>query len=151
MIHNEFVSSIMTEDVISTGPELKIAEVLELFSDHGIHHLPVVSDGELIGIVSSTDIMEYGLSELADENNHTEYNPVDETLVSQVMKTDLITVGSGTTVFEVSELLAKNDIHSIPVVDESNILEGIVTSRDLIQYLLDQLILESQEPEVELS
>ena len=150
MIHNEFVSSIMTEDVISTGPDVIIAEVIELFSDHGIHHLPVVSDGELIGIISTTDIMEYGLAELSDEDKHTEYNPLDETLVSQVMKTDLITVDAGTTVFQVSELLAKNDIHSIPVVDEDNVLEGIVTSRDLIQYLLDQLILESQEEEVEL-
>ena len=43
-----------------------------------------------------------------------------------------------TTIKEVAETLAKEEFHALPVVDESNKLEGIVTTTDLVNYLIDQ-------------
>ena len=65
---------------------------------------------------------------LSAQNNFT---------IEQVMAKNLIKVTSKTTVKEVAEILSKKEFHAIPVVD-NNKLVGIVTTTDLINYLLEQ-------------
>lgn len=58
--------------------------------------------------------------------------------IAQVMAKNLKSVSSGTTIKEVAEILTKNEFHALPVVDDGNELVGIVTTTDLIKYLLEQ-------------
>ena len=53
------------------------------------------------------------------------------------MAKNLISVSSNTTIKEVAELLSKKEFHALPVVD-NNVLVGIVTTTDLINYLINQ-------------
>lgn len=57
--------------------------------------------------------------------------------IEQVMAKKLITVSSDTTIKEVAEILAEKEFHALPVVD-NEILVGIVTTTDLIKYLINQ-------------
>ena len=57
--------------------------------------------------------------------------------IDQVMKRNLVTVSSSKSIKEVAEILATNEFHALPVVD-NNKLSGIVTTTDLIKYLLKQ-------------
>ncbi len=54
--------------------------------------------------------------------------------VSDVMSTDMVTIGLTTPVTEVIELLLKRNINSVPVVDENMRLLGIVTKKDLLKW-----------------
>ncbi|MBT8303071.1 MAG: CBS domain-containing protein, partial [Bacteroidia bacterium] len=54
-----------------------------------------------------------------------------------VMAKNLISVNSETTIKEVAEILSKREFHALPVVDGENLV-GIVTTTDLINYLLEQ-------------
>jgi CBS domain-containing protein len=58
------------------------------------------------------------------------------------MQRELITVPVGGTLLEAAEALARGDIHSVPVVDDDHGLAGIVTSTDLIRFLLNHLDLD---------
>jgi CBS domain-containing membrane protein len=57
--------------------------------------------------------------------------------VEQVMAKDVVSVTSKTTIQEVAEFLSKKEFHALPVV-ENDELVGIVTTTDLITYLLEQ-------------
>jgi CBS domain-containing protein len=57
--------------------------------------------------------------------------------IEQVMAKNLISVPSKTTIKDVAEILAHKEFHALPVVD-NNELVGIVTTTDLINYLIDQ-------------
>ena len=57
--------------------------------------------------------------------------------IEQVMAKNLISVKSSATIKEVSEILAKKEFHALPVIDD-NKLVGIVTTTDLINYLIGQ-------------
>lgn len=57
--------------------------------------------------------------------------------VEQVMARNLVKVAPDTSIKEVAEILSKKEFHALPVV-EDELLVGIVTTTDLIKYLIDQ-------------
>jgi CBS domain-containing protein len=61
----------------------------------------------------------------------------DNLNIEQVMTKDVKVVQKSDTIYEVATILSKNEFHSLPVVEEEKLV-GIVTTTDLIKYLVDQ-------------
>lgn len=57
------IPQVMAKNVKSVAPEATVKEVAELLSQEEFHALPVVKDGELLGIVTTTDLIKYLLSQ----------------------------------------------------------------------------------------
>ena len=132
------VSAIMSEDIIALNrtDDLERAELL--FKRHKIRHIPVVTGEVIIGMLSYTDLLRISFADAVDETG----NDVDTLVynmftIEQVMAKNVITVESTTTIKEVAEILANKEFHALPVVD-NGVLVGIVTTTDLINYLIDQ-------------
>lgn len=53
------VGSVMTTELITTTANESIQTVADLMIEHGIQHLPIIEDGEVIGLISSTDMAAY--------------------------------------------------------------------------------------------
>jgi acetoin utilization protein AcuB len=89
----------------------------------GFRRLPVISDGQVVGIITDRDIREHvGL--------------LDRTEVKAAMSKKPITVIPATTVETAAQLLLKQKIGGLPVV-EKNRLVGIITTSDILQAFLD--------------
>lgn len=56
------VSAIMTEEVISVEPSINVVTCLHMMTDKSVRHLPVLVDGELVGIVSIGDLVRHIIS-----------------------------------------------------------------------------------------
>ena len=132
------VSAIMSKDVITLNSTdtLETAEIL--FKKNKIRHIPVVSGKEIIGMLSYTDLLRISFADAVDEDEQS----VDTTVynmftIEQVMAKNLVSISSNTTIKEVAEILSKKEFHAIPVVD-NNELVGIVTTTDLINFLIEQ-------------
>jgi CBS domain-containing membrane protein len=129
----------MSKDIIALhrDDDLETAELL--FKRHKIRHIPVVDKDIIIGMLSYTDLLRISFADAVDS-----YETDVDTLVynmftiEQVMAKNIVSVPSTTSIKEVAELLAKKEFHALPVVDKG-ILVGIVTTTDLINYLLKQL------------
>lgn len=61
------VSTVMTTDVVSCLPSDTVEALMSVMTDHRIRHLPVIADGQLLGIVSIGDVVKRRLSEVSDE------------------------------------------------------------------------------------
>lgn len=59
------VSEIMTRDVISVGPRDTLQSCLELMTERRLRHLPVLAEGELIGLLSIGDLVKETIAEQA--------------------------------------------------------------------------------------
>ncbi|MFD2541855.1 CBS domain-containing protein [Lacinutrix gracilariae] len=132
------VSAIMTKDVITLNhsDNLEIAE--KLFKKNNIRHIPVVNGEKIIGILSYTDLLRISFADAIDEDEKEVDTVVYNMFtIEQVMAKNIIHVSSDTTIKEVAEILAKKEFHALPVVD-NNALVGIVTTTDLINYLIEQ-------------
>ncbi|MBD3862704.1 CBS domain-containing protein [Olleya marilimosa] len=132
------VSDIMTKNVITLNTTDDLEKAENLFKLHNIRHIPVVSGEAIIGMLSYTDLLRISFADATDDQD----SDVDTVVynmftIEQVMAKNLISVSSSTTIKEVAELLSKKEFHALPVVD-NNVLVGIVTTTDLINYLINQ-------------
>ena len=63
---NAKVSEIMTRDVITVGPRDNLQHCMELMTERRLRHLPVLAEGELIGLLSIGDLVKETIAEQAD-------------------------------------------------------------------------------------
>ncbi len=132
------VSAIMTKDVITLSSVDDLMTAEKLFKENNIRHIPVVSGKEIVGMLSYTDLLRISFADAVDDSE-TDVDTVVYNMftIDQVMAKNLVKVTKETTIKEVAEILAKKEFHALPVV-EGNELVGIVTTTDLINYLLEQ-------------
>ena len=132
------VSTIMTKDVITlnhTG-NLETAELL--FKKHNIRHIPVVSGKKIIGMLSYTDLLRISFADAVyEEEQEIDTVVYNMFTIEQVMAKNIVSVDASATIKEVAEILAKKEFHALPVI-ENDKLVGIVTTTDLINYLISQ-------------
>lgn len=131
-MRNISIDTLMTPDPVTVSPQTNAVEARRLLDNHVIHHLPVVEDGRLVGVISSSDFLKLHLFD-------AEMSLITRTTVDQIMETNITVIESGSTLREAAEKLAMGGFHALPVVDRERRLVGIVTSSDLIGELLDRL------------
>lgn len=132
------ISTIMTKNLVTLNHTDDLTKAEQLFEEHGIRHIPVVSGQEIIGMLSYTDLLRVSYADaIDDEDTDVETIVFNMFAIEQVMAKNVVQVSSQTTIKEVAEILSQKDFHALPVVD-NNELVGIVTTTDLINFLLDQ-------------
>jgi CBS domain-containing membrane protein len=139
MIKDTSIASIMTKNVITLNVTDTLTKAEGLFKKHNIRHIPVVNGNVILGILSYTDLLRISYADAVDEDEQivdvTVYNMFS---IEQVMAKNLVTVNPDTPIKEVAEILASKEFHAIPIV-EGDLLVGIVTTTDLIKYLIEQI------------
>lgn len=137
MKKREPVKHIMTQHVLSVKEEDSLQDVLALFRKHKFRHLPVTKGNEVSGIISSTDINRLSFGALFDNQEGADAAILDMLSIPQVMSSKPEVVAAETPIREVAEIFATKGFHALPVV-EGKELKGIVTTTDVIRYMLDQ-------------
>ena len=130
------VSKIMSNDIITVNKPQSIREVSDIIEDKNIRHVPVVSGDKDIGMLSKVDLQKISFVNSYDNDGLTTAM-YDNLNIEQVMTKDVKVVQKSDTIYEVATILSKNEFHSLPVVEEERLV-GIVTTTDLIKYLVDQ-------------
>lgn len=138
MKHKVPVSAIMSKKVIKLNLSDDLTKAEMLFKQNKIRHIPVVNGNKIIGMLSYTDLLRISFVDAVDDDAEvvdvTVYNMFT---VEQVMAKKLVVISPETTIKETAEILSKNEFHALPVC-LGELLVGIVTTTDLIKYLIDQ-------------
>ena len=129
------VSKIMTTDIITVHKNQDLNEVDEIIKGNHIRHVPVVSGEKVIGMLSKTDLQKISFINTIDGETLTSAM-YDVLTVEQVMTRDLSTVQKDDTIYDVAVKLASKEFHALPVLDGTKLV-GIVTTTDLIKYLIE--------------
>ncbi|ULC60414.1 CBS domain-containing protein [Flaviramulus sp. BrNp1-15] len=138
MIRKSPISMIMTEHVITLKKNDSLEKAEHLFKKHHIRHIPVVTDNVVVGMLSQTDLLRLSFTDFSnDVDGDTDALVYNMFTIKQVMKSNIVTVPSSKSIKEVAEILSTKEFHALPVVD-NNKLVGIITTTDLIKYLLKQ-------------
>lgn len=131
------VSQIMSKELVTLTPDQSLYEAERLFKKHRIRHIPVVEGDKLIGIVSYSDLLRISFADMTDGEEEVTSVVYDMYTIPQIMAKTPLTVTADTSIKEVAEIIAAQSFHSIPVVDNGKLV-GLVTTTDLIKYLLEQ-------------
>lgn len=132
------VRDIMSTDLVTLkeNDDLGLAENAMRFGR--IRHLPVVSQGKLVGLVTHRDILRAQVSSLAD----LPLEERDQIKVSiparEIMKKDVETIGPDEPVLDAAKILKANKYGCLPVVNNNKLI-GIITEADFIDLVIRAL------------
>src|SRR5690606_35679270 len=132
------ISSIMTTKIITLKKDDELETAERLFKRHKIRHIPVVEGESIIGMLSYTDLLRISFVDAVDDDGEIESLVYNMFTIEQVMAKNVVSVPSTANIKEVAEILAKKEFHALPVVDD-DVLVGIVTTTDLINFLIMRL------------
>lgn len=133
-----YVQQVMSKELYTVQEDDSVELVSNVMNWRKIHHVPVENDeGEVVGIISSGDIIRYYCK-----------NSDDETItVDDIMKKNPITITGQTEVTEALKIMRKNNLGCLPVVKEKKLI-GILTEFDFV-YMAEHLFEELQSIEAE--
>ena len=132
------VADIMTTEIITAGMDDTLGGIRKVFELNNCHHIPIVEDNRLVGIISDRDVLK-GLSPTADL-------PIadDRALKTlkkkahQIMTRKITTISPEDTIEEAAAVFLKLKFSCLPVLEQSGHLVGIITKTDLLASLLDK-------------
>jgi predicted transcriptional regulator len=131
------VREVMSSPVITVPPDMGLKEVADLLVRHGISAVPVVADGELVGIVSEADLVPLELA--PDPRAHlivqTDAPVRLPQVAAEVMTRAVIALPEDADTADAGRLMLERRIKSIPVVKGRRVV-GIVARRDLLEVLV---------------
>ena len=138
MKKNEPVRKIMTENPVSVQLGAKLSEVRAILDDNKFHHVPVLDGEKLVGVISHQDILRVAVGDPKQMDERELDAMLDFSLtLDHVMTKEPVTIEPSGTVRDAAEVFAEGHFHSLPVV-EDQVMVGILTSTDVVRYLLSQ-------------
>ena len=117
------INDCMSKDVCYVKPDCRVYDAARIMCENHVGCIPVCDDKKcIVGIVTDRDIL---LRTVACDKD------VKATPVSEIMTTNVCTCGCEQNIDEAQNVMAKNQIRRIPVVDNTNKIVGILTMGDL--------------------
>ena len=131
------VSAIMSINPVVANQFHNFSQVLRLFTEFPVHHLPIV-DGRnnLLGIVSSNDLPKVFL-ELCNRSNKVtmDFDAIDKAInIADIMTKTPVSVSSNETIGNALKLFVDKKIMALPVVDNGELV-GILSAKDVMAYI----------------
>jgi CBS domain-containing protein len=118
------VSTVMTPDPITLNAAENLGKAAKIMIENKIGGIPIVEDGEIIGIITKTDFIKtcQGI-------------PYNKTYIKDRMQTDVMTVNPGDRLVHARRILIDEDIGRLPVMNGDEI-EGILTAKDIADSMI---------------
>ena len=117
--------------VVTAKKEETLEELVTKFIKHGFHALPVVEERKIIGVVTKSDLLKV----IGDRKIRN----IFATHVSDIMSPHPITISPEAYLSEAANLMYKNKIRFLPVVNENKEIEGVVSYSDLIMRIFKKI------------
>lgn len=126
----------MSPIALSIRPHTELASAFCKMKIDGIRHLPVIDDGNLVGLVSDRDLRSANVAESDDWRDF--YDIDDDRQVQQVMTRNVVTVEPSDPLEKALEILKERGFGALPVVDDG-VVVGMLSSQDLLGALDEAL------------
>ncbi len=128
------VEDIMSDEVVVMQENQQVSHARNLMLKHGLSRVVIVdTQGKPVGIVTEKDLSR----KMRGNGPEWKRRPIDKILIGRAMTGGLVTTRPSEDVQNVVELMLKNGISSIPVVDDDG-LTGMVTKTDLLNFYNDK-------------
>lgn len=130
------IKDVMTTSLVKVAPLDSMQKVAEIFNKEDFHHLPVVENEQVVGMLSKADYLRllHGFT-LFKTNKSNQFNEavMQSLLVKEVMTKPVVTVDEEDTVQYAAEIFRENYFHALPVVKDG-VIKGIITTYDLLLF-----------------
>src|SRR5690349_21453760 len=143
-MHHRTVEELMSRDVVRARPDTPFKELVRLLEDNGVTAVPVVDElGRPMGVVSEADLLRKSADQ-ADPSGRTpiphleawERAKAEGAKAEELMSAPAVCARPEWSVVEAARLMEIHNVKRLPVVDEADRLQGIVSRGDLLRIFL---------------
>ncbi len=128
------VSKYMTSKLITASPDMSVKDAFLMMRSHRVRHLPVVNEGELVGMVSDRDLRRPKWVDALDD--WTSYYQINEDhTVEDVMSKNPEVVRTRDDILKAVRILRERHYGALPVLNKKDELVGILSAQDLLAAL----------------
>ncbi len=129
------VGDYMTSRVVVASPDMTLGEATRAMVTNSFRRLPVVEGKELVGMLTTRDIIEFvGRNRAFTKLTGNKLDEVLDTPAREIMKTQVARVNRDTDLGEVARIIEETGTGTVCVVEDGD-LKGILTERDIIKAL----------------
>ena len=121
------VKNWMSPNVITINEDDSMQDALKSMKQHNIRMMPVLKNGQLVGVVTDRDLKRASASDATTLDVHELLYLISKIKVKNIMSKNPISVSPELTVEETAEVLLNNKISGAPVVDEQGKVVGTIT------------------------
>jgi CBS domain-containing protein len=146
------VADIMTREVISVRPDMRVGQIARVFREHQLSGLPVVSEaGELVGIITELDMVKRharpelpaflpllgAYLPLRTKEYRESLRRITGVVAEDIMTTPVNTIGPDASIEDAATVMVSNRSNPLPVVDEAGRMIGIISRTDILRVVED--------------
>ena len=129
------VNRLMTAAVMTVDIDDPAGEVLRLFAAYPVHHLPVLDQKKVVGMLSSADVMKLDMFLPKAGKSPIEY--LNQRMkVRPLVRSPALTIAPHQSIETAAQLMAQRGVHALAVVDSQDGLLGIITTTDIMNAVL---------------
>lgn len=128
MLRVTYLLAAKGKDVWSIAPEAPVLDAIRLMADRSIGALPVIADGQLLGIVSERD---YARKVILKNRSSA------DTPVRDIMTASVVTISPDESVHDCMEIMTQRRIRHLPVVERGKVV-GMVSIGDLVKAVIEE-------------
>jgi len=133
------VADFMTTDVVTLTEDETLAHAQRCMARGRIRHLPVVRERTLVGLITHRDLLAASFSIFAEIEANEQRRVFDTVRVVEAMHRDVVTVSPELPVSKAARILLENKYGCLPVVDDEQQLQGIITEADFLRLTVQLL------------
>lgn len=129
---HRLVRDLMTEKVYTLSPQDDLATLYDLMDFRRVRHVPIVEDGELVGLVTSTELSRCALGQVENLTLSAGRELLRRRRVRDIMSTEPDTIEPDSLLNEAADLILENKVGCLPVVEGLKLV-GILTEADFVR------------------
>jgi acetoin utilization protein AcuB len=127
------VRRIMSTSVVTVAMDDPLARIKDIFDRHGFHHVLVVEQGRLVGVVSDRDLLKALSPHLGKASETARDLASLGKRAHQIMSRNLVTLTADADIHDAIQTFNRGRVSCIPIVDADNRPVGIVSWRDILR------------------
>ncbi len=128
------VKEIMTKDLVVVSPTERLVHARRLMIESHVGRLPVVDDDELVGMITSKDLMRAFIDFRKKVPEKYQKAQIKDVFVGDIMSSNPQFVSKEMPISEISKIMIETGYNGLPVVDEGKVI-GIITQTDILRLI----------------
>jgi acetoin utilization protein AcuB len=129
------LNKVMSKNLITLELDDDLGKAKAIFDQHKIHHILVLNDKELVGVITDRDIYKHLSPTIGTKNETTRDYSLLQKKLHLVMNRNLTTASENATLNEAVLLFHDNHISCLPIVNDKMEPLGIISWRDILKVI----------------